>query len=260
MLGLLFTQQLFAQQPDSTTIKLGQYKDYFDRGLINGNEYQLLKEKLLQLGKFAPVTRRAVNDSSKQYNKKLTFEIRVEPTAFFSVHDVNNFHGFDSNTGAFHGQQQSSGIAYGGMSVAIGAAINKRYHLHLEVAYDGTPGETLLTTGAGFSYNILPGKVSPFVHISGGYATVNGDLEGIESGGPPYLGFYGCTGFGVSIQVAKMCAITLSPDYRFIYGHAKNTYNYAYYDNNGNIAYQSGWQKNNLLNNQIGIRLAAVFY
>ncbi len=251
-LSLLLTQQLFAQMPDSTAIKLRQYQDYYDRGLINNNEYQIMRAKTLQLNKPSKPIHYACYDSLKQYNQKLTFEVGIEPVAFFSVRYIEKYHGIDGNGQAYSGSQLAGVIPYGGMAVAIGAAYKKRYHAHILISYEGTPGEQIFMLGAGFSGNLLHGKVSPFIHVEGGYATGNSAEADSES---PYNGCYTSAGVGLYVQVSKLCAITLSPDYRFIYGHTKQT---SFYDNG--IALNTSWQKVDSFNHQLGIRFAAIFY
>ena len=85
-------------------------------------------------------------------------------------------HGIDENGEAYSGSQSSPTESYWGLAAIFGAAVNKRYHVHFELEYSGDPDETVFMTGAGFSVKLLPGKVSPFIHVDGGYATDNGGL------------------------------------------------------------------------------------
>ena len=166
---------------------------------------------------------------------------------------MDKYHGINYNGDAYSGSSVAGVLPYGGLAVAIGAAYKKRYHAHVLIDYEGTPGEQDFMLGAGFSGNILPGKVSPFMHVEGGYAIINGAPAQSEL---PLNGCYVSSGIGLYVQVSKLCALTISPDYRFIYGYLKQTHNY----DNGIPVNNPWWYKENIFNHQLGIRLAAVFY
>ena len=61
-------------------------------------------------------------------------------------------------------------------------------------------------------------------------------------------------GIGLYVRIRNFCALAISPYYRFI-----NAYQ-SYFGLQDQIHGYYGWQKNEIFNHQVGIRLAAVFY
>ncbi len=257
LIGALFlTQYLLAQNTDSTDIKLQQYKEYFNKGLINQQDYDLLKAKLLHIGKFAPNHNRIAGDGIKQYDKKVTFEIRVEPVAFFGLRAIFNEPQLNNNGQIYHNKQVIPNQQYGGVHFAIGAAIKKQYHIHFAMGFDGNQQEQFFTVGSDFNANLLPGRFAPFIHVGGGYASIEGNNEGAILPYwtiPPVTGCYAVSGIGLYARITKFFALSVSPDYRFIYGSFKEgigTYN-------STVQEQETFK---IFYHQIGLRIAAVFY
>lgn len=256
---LLLTQHLLAQQPDSTGIKLQLYKSYLDKGLINQQDYDLLKEKLLRLTKIEskPMRPSAEADTGiKQYNKKTTFEIRIEPVAFFDVRDIYVGPYFNTNGQLEYNKQVLPNEQSGGIHIGIGAAFKKRYHVHVMMGFDGNQQQQIFTAGADFNVNILPGRFSPFVHLGAGYASLGGGAESEDlpyQTAPALNGFYTCSGVGLYMRLAKFFALNISPEYRFMYAAYSQVFND--YNTGGDakgtckVSYQ-----------QLGLRIAMVFY
>jgi hypothetical protein len=256
IITLALAQKLFAQQQDSTDIKLNQYKLYFDKGLINQEDYDLLRAKLLHIGKFA--SKRNTRDANEimQYDRKTTFEIRIEPLAFFGVRTIYNEPFMSSNGKVYYGKQVIPNQQYGGIHFAIGAAFKKQYHLHFTMGYDGNQREQFFTAGGDFNMNLLSGRFSPFIHAGAGYASIEGNNEGAilpwETIGP-LTGCYAVSGIGLYARLTKFFAITVSPDYRFMYGFYKDYIDYYNLFPGEKESYK-------IFYHQLGIRIAAVFY
>lgn len=69
---ILFSSSIAKAQTDSTEIKLNQYKDWYEKGLINDQEYNELKKKTLDLSN-APstTTDKSPKKTSTSYKGKL---------------------------------------------------------------------------------------------------------------------------------------------------------------------------------------------
>ena len=255
--GILVSHYLFAQAQDSLDIKLQQYKDYRDRDLITQSDYTLLKEKLLNLGKFEPKLHVKTEDSARQYNKKLTFEIRIEPVAFFDLRGVDYQPNITPSGKFDYYKQTLTNGQYGGLQIGVGAAMKKRYHIHFLLGFDGNQLQQMVSVGADFNANLLPGKISPFVHVGAGFASINSDdgesilVQTANEGA--LAGMYTSAGIGLYARLNNFFALAISPDYRFIYITYKQEIGYYVLAHpereNGRVFY-----------NQIGLRVAAVFY
>ena len=253
---ILFSQCLKAQSVDSTDSQLKRYRDFFERNLINEHEYEMLKAKLLHTGKFSPKGSARENEAVKQYNRKTTFEVRIEPVAFFDL--KRNFQ--ERNKGA-NGQLYTNyktypAEQYGGMGVGLGGAIKKQYHIHFMMGFDGNKINQFFILGADFNANLLPGRFSPFIHAGGGYMVVGGQYENDiyrEYEDPTVRGCYAVTGVGLYARLTRFIALNISPDYRFFYSAYKAT---AYSGLTNSTTYGTG----KLFSHQAGLRVAVVFY
>ncbi len=79
IIAVLFTSKVFSQVTDSTEIKLNEYKNLFDKGLINQDEYEKLKGSLLfpkndfekKDIEIKSVDKNAITDLKKEYKGNL---------------------------------------------------------------------------------------------------------------------------------------------------------------------------------------------
>ena len=253
--AIFFSQCLFAQLADSTDTKLKQYKDYVDRGLINQHDYDMLKANLLRLDKFSPKPGQTYEEV-RQYNRKTTFEVRIEPVAFFDINREFAERDKDGNGQLYTNKRAYPAEQYGGMEVGLGGAINKRYHIHFMMGFDGNKINQFFTFGADFNANLLPGRFSPFVHVGGGYMVVGGQYANDiyqEYEDPSVMGCYAVTGVGLYARLTPFIALNISPDYRFF----SSGYKAISYDGlTGINTYETG----KLFSHQLGLRVAVVFY
>ena len=74
-------------------------------------------------GKFAAHYGTLPDTGAKQYNKKLTFEIRVEPVTFFTVRYLLNYHGINPDGTTYSNSSVQSNMIYPGLAMAFGAAL-----------------------------------------------------------------------------------------------------------------------------------------
>jgi hypothetical protein len=198
----------------------------------------------------------------KQYDKKVTFDISIEPVAFFdvagraatSLYMVEDFdlHHY-AGTSALHRQQ------YGGMDLGIGVAIKKRVHFNLLTGISGNKNISWIPVGTDFKFNFLKGKISPFVHFGGGYIYEmsnpnNNSYIAITSGN----GAFAQAGIGISARVSKILSLTLSPEYRFIYNNYKYNYTGPVFESFASGIGGEGSVKQ--FCNQLGLKLALTFY
>ncbi len=230
--------------------------------------YPGMKSSLIFSLVFFALSASAQIDSSKQqkhitqYDKKVTFDISLEPVAFFDVagravtssyviEDFSIYHYVGSS--ALPRQQ------YGGMDLKVGVAIKRRFHFNLLTGISGNKNISWIPAGTDFKFNFLKGKFSPFIHFGGGYIYEmsnpnNNSYIVITSG----KGALAEAGIGISVRVSKILSLALSPEYRFIYNNYKYNYTGPVFDSFASGIVGEGSVKQ--LCNQLGLKMALTFY
>ena len=193
-----------------------------------------------------------------QYNKKVTFDISPEPNAFFdasgktfvSAYNIDNFGASRKESFSPHRQE------YGGMDLAMGVAIKKRFHVDVLGGFSVNGNMGWIPAGADFKFNVLNKKVSPYIHFGGGYmcTTLNPNQDNITLLSDK--GAFALSGAGISIKTTKVLCVAVSVDYRFIYANYMYRPNIWFDDDFGGPP--TYYVKTFL--HQLGLRLSLIFY
>lgn len=212
------------------------------------------------------MTMQAQSDTTKahkhtpQYDKKITFDLSLEPTTFFDVAGksatVEDYNGtfLTTVTNKIHPQQ------YGGMDLSLGMAIWKRFHFNFLSGISCSNGFLWIPAGVDFRISLTKARVAPFIHFGGGY--ICGKPYSLQTYSFDYSpqfvsdnGAFASIGLGVYIKATSKLSITISPDYRFIYSRYRETNN-AFSDD---VSLNDVGLYKNLIH-QVALKLALIFY
>jgi hypothetical protein len=214
--------------------------------------------------------------ATKQFNKSITFDISIETGALFDVANKeweSSGLGMGNTTtgpvtgGCVSGASLSpvarrynlNGQNFGGIDVEMGLAIKKQYHINAVTGFSANRFMAWIPAGVDFKYNILKTRISPFVHAGGGYMyrymsnlnTMPYDVFKADNGA------FAMAGIGVYARITNMLALSLAPEYRFMF----NNYQYDY---NG-VVTEGSASTTTLVSikryiHQVGFKLAVMFY
>jgi hypothetical protein len=202
--------------------------------------------------------------SAKQYDKRITFDISIEPGAFFDINArttaANNFirPGLEPTISTSRLDLQQ----YGGMDLGVGVAIKRKFHFNLLTGFSSNANVSWIPVGGDFKFNFPDEKWSPYFHLGGGYM-----YEAFNRGWNSYYvttsdnGAFGTLGIGAYCKVSKFYSIFLSPEYRFIYSEVRYGLKEVV---SPLLEYGYAWQgianSQKLMCNQVGLKLGFIFY
>jgi hypothetical protein len=201
----------------------------------------------------------------KQYDKRITFDISLEPNVFFDVggKSINSFYYI---SGAYYAANMKTTYnkihkqQFGGFDLSIGVAVKKKFHFNILSGIDGNSNMAWVPVGTDIKMNLLNSKVSPFIHFGGGYlvnipGVLNDETSDLIIGGNGALAL---AGVGVCVKFAPAFSIQISSDYRFLFENYKYVYRGFLFDSG--LVGPHPPNSNQLFCHQLGLRLALIFY
>lgn len=216
----------------------------FVKGLINSQEYETLKARVLKLNTDEVEEQELIK---KQQNRKQNFNFRIIPIAMFDV--ANSI-----DMSAYTRQQNitAPNYYYGGLHIEAGPAIKKRFHPTIGFGFEASTHRVMIPLYADFNMNILKSKISPFFHVGGGFIAL---VLPTTRSTTADIGSNALLGFGVNINTSKFFSISFCPDYRFIYLRSATATTIT--DMNGQ---EIGTFYKRYFTHQIGLRISLIFY